>query len=64
MGNTYETDKVETRDEFQILVQAAVVMRSLSNLVGCKSWLVARLALKELRQRVDELAQTIEVGSK
>jgi hypothetical protein len=39
-------------------------VKSAANLLGCRSWLVARLTLKELRQRVDELAKTIEAGSK
>jgi hypothetical protein len=64
MGSTYETDSIEKRDEIGLALQAAILVKSAGNLVGCRSWLVARLTLKELRQRVDELAKTIEAGSK
>ena len=64
MGGTYETDGIEKRDEIGLALQAAVLVKSAGNLVGCRSWLVARLSLKELRQRVDELAKAIEAGSK
>ena len=64
MGSTYETDGIEKRDEIVLTMQAAILVKSSGNLVRCRSWLVARLALKELRQSIDELAKTIEAGSK
>jgi hypothetical protein len=64
MGSTYETDTVNKRDELTLALQAALVVKMVSNLVSCPSWLLARLTLRELRQRVDELAKTIEAGSK
>ena len=64
MGNTYETDTIERRDEITLAVQSAIIMKSLSHLVGCKSWLLARLSLKDIRRRVDEIEQTITKGSK
>ena len=64
MGRTYETDRIEKRDEITLALQAAVLIKSAANMIGCGSWLVARLALKELYQRVDELTKTIEAGSK
>jgi nitroreductase len=63
MGSTYETDSIENRDEIGLALQAAMLVKSATNLVGCRSWLVARLTLKELRQRVDELVKVIESGS-
>jgi len=64
MGSTYETDSIEKRDEIGLALQAAMIVKELGSLVGCGSWLVARLTLKELRQRIDALAKTIEAGSK
>jgi len=64
VGRTYETDSIEKRDEIGLALQAAVLVQSVGTLVGCRSWLVARLTLEEVRQRVDELAKTIEAGSK
>jgi len=61
MGSTYETDGIGNRDEIGLAVQVALLVKSASNLVACRSWLVAGLTLKELRQRVDKLATTIEV---
>jgi hypothetical protein len=39
-------------------------VKTAADLVGCQSWLVARLSLQELRHRLDELAKMIEEGSK
>ena len=64
MGSTYETDGIEKRDEIGLALQAAVLVKTLGNMFACRSWLVARLALQELRLRVDELAKTIETGSR
>lgn len=35
MGNTYETDGVNDRDEIMLTLQAAIVTRALGNLIGC-----------------------------
>jgi hypothetical protein len=64
MGSTYETDSIEKGDRVALTVQAAVLVKYAGNLVACQSWLVARLALAELRKHIDELAKTIEAGSK
>ena len=63
MGNTYETDGIKTGDVLTMTVQAATTMRALSNFVACRSWLQARLALRDLRNQVDELGKTVEKGS-
>jgi len=57
--STYETDGVEKRDEIVLAIQAALVMKSLSQLVGCRSWLVAKLAMREVTKRLDELQSTV-----
>lgn len=64
MGSTYETDSIKPRDEIALALQAAVLVKSAGNLIGCHSWLVARLTLQEVRQRVDELEKTIAAGSR
>ena len=64
MGSTYETDGVSDRDEIALALEAAMAVKALGNLIGCHSWLGARLALRELRHGVDKLAKTIEAGSR
>lgn len=64
MGGTYEGDGIEKRDEIALALMAAVLVKSAGNLIGCRSWLVARLTLREIRQRVDELEKTITAGIK
>lgn len=64
MGNTYETDGIETRDVLALTVQAATTVKSLGNLIACRSWLQARLALREVWQQVEGLSKTIEKGRK
>ena len=64
MGSTYETDSIGKQGEIGLALQAAVIVKQLANLIGCRSWLVARLTIKEIRQLIDELAKAIEDGSK
>lgn len=64
MGITYETDGIDGKSSVELSVRSALVVKSVANLIGCKSWLVARLALRELRTTVDALSKAIEAGSK
>jgi hypothetical protein len=64
MGNTYETDAIESRDAIALTLQAAMVMQTAGRLVACRSWLAARLVLKALQGDVLRLAKMIEEGSK
>ena len=64
MGSTYETDGMELKDKLALTIQAAVVMMSLSNMVSCSSWLVARLALREFAENANRLNAIIKEGSK
>jgi hypothetical protein len=63
MGNTYETDGIDKRNEIALALQASVAMKSLGNLIACRSWLQARLALREVKMRVDDLSKTVTQGS-
>ena len=64
MGSTYETDSTKKSDRLELALQAAVIVKSVGDLVGCRSWLVARRALQDLRKLVGELAKTVEDASK
>ena len=64
MGSTYETDGIESRDTVALTVQVACVVKTLGNLIACKSWLQARLALREAAEMMDRLAKMVEAGSK
>jgi len=64
MGSTYETDGIESRDTVALTVQVACVVKTLGNLIACKSWLQARLASREAAEMMDRLAKMVEAGSK
>jgi hypothetical protein len=64
MGNTYETDRISDRDEIALALAAAMTVKTLGNMIGCHSWLTARLSLRELLGQVDKLTETIRAGSK
>lgn len=64
MGSTYDTDIVSSRDAIALTLHAALVIKALNNLMGCNSWLLARLAIKETRERFSDLQKEVERGSK
>jgi hypothetical protein len=63
MGKTYDTDGIDTRNVLAMTVQVALVVKSLANLISCRSWLQARLAIQETQERLDKLVEMVEKGS-
>jgi len=61
---SYETDKIESRDIIALTIQAAAVVKTVSNLIACRSWLQAKLALREAQRMMDTAAAMVEKGSK
>ena len=64
VSNTYENDMIAAKDRVDLSIRTALLVKSASSLIACQSWLVARLALKELRHDIDVLAEAIDKGSK
>lgn len=64
MGNSYETDSTSKEQQLSLAIQAAVVMKTLGNLVGCRSCLQARLVVRELQVHFDMLKKVVEELSK
>jgi len=64
MGSTYETDRMDAKDTVALTIQAACVVKTLGNLIACKSWLQARLALSETAGMMDRLIEMVEKGSR
>lgn len=63
MGSTYETDSVCTKDSLTLSLLAAATIKSLANLINCKSWLAARISMKAVQLGMDELTKTVKKGS-
>ena len=63
-GIEHDTDKIDSVAEIELTLRTAVVVRSLSSLIGCKSWLVAALVYGEVSKRIDELREMIAKGRK
>jgi len=54
---------MESKDRIALTIQAACVTKTLGNLIACSSWLVARLALREVHEHVDRLTKMVEEGT-
>jgi len=61
---SYETDGIENRDMIALTIQAATVVKTVSNLIACRSWLQAKLALREAQGMMVRMAEMVEKGSK
>lgn len=59
--STYETDTIGTKDRVELTLAAAVTVKSMSQLIGTRSWLHAKLAYKEA---VDQFAKVAEIIDK
>jgi len=64
MGSTYEKDRIDAKDAIELTILAATVVKALGNLIACRSWLQARLALRCVQEQMGRMAAKVEKGSK
>jgi hypothetical protein len=62
MSTEYENDTMSAQARIKLSLQAAVALKSLANLVACQSWLVARLALREVQACLADIQTPIDSG--
>ena len=60
MGSTYETDLMENVKVLQLTIMAAALIKATAQFVDCRSCLQARLTVKRIHERFNDVFKFVE----